>query len=276
MRSPRPGTRFDLHLHTDRSDGRYPEDEVLERCARGGLEVVALTDHDLATALEPGLHQFGSRQLHLIAGAEVSGMHEGREFHLLVYFPGQIPEGFRDFCHDQVRGRARRYETAVARLGLPDLPGATDAARAGDKALTRLHLAHALVEAGHTVTVAEAFMRFLGDTLGHVPPIDIAYVDAIRIARSFGGVTSWAHPTAADAERYGATFTAAGLQGLEVLRPRLPGSERRALRRVARRLGLFVTGGSDWHGWTHPDDLGLFSVRRHEIGGFLDALHRAA
>ena len=39
--------RFDLHLHTNRSDGRFEPEEVLRRCAASGLEVVALTDHPL-------------------------------------------------------------------------------------------------------------------------------------------------------------------------------------------------------------------------------------
>jgi len=276
MRSPRPGTRFDLHLHTDRSDGRYPQEEVIERCARGGLEVIAVTDHDLATLVDPGPRLVGGRRLHVISGAEVSGMHEGCEYHLLVYFPGEVPVRFRDFCREQVRARANRYQATVDRLALPELPPATREGHAGDKALTRLHLAHALVEAGHARSVSDAFHRYLGDTLGNVPPIDLPFIEAIRLARAWGGVTSWAHPSAAAAQRHVATFVAAGLQGLEVLRPTLSGSERRALRRLARQHGLFVTGGSDWHGWTHPDDLGLFAVRGHEIRGFLDALDAAA
>ncbi len=275
MQPQQPGTRFDLHLHTDRSDGRFGTEEVLERCARGGLEVVALTDHDLPAEVAPGPLQIGGRSLHLIGGAEVSGMHEGREFHLLVYFPGAVPEGFHAFCADMVRGRAIRYQTAVERLGLP-IDGATPAALAGDKALTRLHLARALVDNGHVSHVGEAFTLHLGDAHGIVPPIGLSFLDAIRISRSHGGVTSWAHPSAADARRHAATFAAAGLQGLEVLRPRLPATERRTLARIARDLGLFLTGGSDWHGWTHPDDLGLFAVRGHELRGFLDALQAAA
>lgn len=274
IRYARPGARFDLHLHTDRSDGRYPQEEVLERCAAAGLDFVSLTDHDFATRVAPGQHEIGGHTLQVIAGAEISGVHDGREQHLLVYFPGEVPEGFRDFCASQMASRVLRYETALDRLGL-DLSAPDAAARSGDRSLTRLHLARELVERRHAADVRDAFARFLGTTHGNVPAVDTAFVDAIRIARSFGGITSWAHPNLADVRRHLATFVAAGLQGLEVLRPWLSGSDRRGLRRLAREHDLYLTGGSDWHGWRDAD-LGLFAVRGFEIQGFLDALEAAA
>ncbi|MBW1877883.1 MAG: PHP domain-containing protein [Deltaproteobacteria bacterium] len=271
-----PGTRYDLHLHTDCSDGRYDQEEVIARCAQAGLEVVALTDHDFATTLDPGRHQVESGTLHVIAGAEVSGAHAGREFHLLVYFPGEVPDGFRDRCRRQSAARAQRYQAALDRLNLPDLAPPDDRARAGTRALTRLHLARALIEAGHVANVPDAFARYLDEALGNVPSVAPPFTEAIRIARSFGAVTSWAHPSARDAAEHAPAFVAAGLQGLEVLRPGMTGRERRALRRLARVHGLFVTGGSDWHGWHDSDDLGLFAVRGHEIRAFVDVLDAAA
>lgn len=276
IRPSRPGTRFDLHLHSTRSDGRFPQEEVVERCARGGLEVIALTDHDIACGIDPGPHTFGSHTVHVIAGAEVSGTHEGREFHLLVYFPHDIPDGFRLFCREQVIKRASRYDVTRERLGLVDVPKSGRDARSGERALTRLHLAHAMVDAGRAHDVRDAFTRYLGHAHGKVPMVDLRFVEAIRMARAFGGTTSWAHPSALDAERYAAVFVAAGLQGLEVLRPHVGGTERRALRRVARSHSLFVTGGSDWHGWHESAGPGLFAVRGHEIKAFLHALDRAA
>ena len=94
---PQRNQLFDLHMHSDRSDGRFSPEEVLERAVEGGLQVVALTDHDLIGAVDPGLHRIGTRDLHVLAGAEISGTHDGREFHLLVYFPGEPPAGFVDF-----------------------------------------------------------------------------------------------------------------------------------------------------------------------------------
>ena len=261
--------RFDLHLHTNRSDGRYEPDDVLARCARSKLDVVALTDHDLAAPIAPGPHEIDGHTVHVIAGAEVSGQHDGREFHLLVYFRDEVPEGFRAFCRQQMQGRAERYEQAVRSLDLPGLDGPDDAARRGERSITRLHLAKAVVEAGHAKHLRDAFHTFRQTDA--VPRIALPFTEAIRIAREHGGITSWAHPPVRFVKEYLDTIRAAGLQGLEAHRPRVSTKDRRTLKKLAKRHGLVLTGGSDWHGW-NGHELGLFHVTRYELEPFLELL----
>jgi predicted metal-dependent phosphoesterase TrpH len=243
---------------------------VLGRCARGGLDVVALTDHDLASPLAPGPREIEGRVVHLLAGAEVSGMHDGREHHLLVYFPREAPAAFREFCTRQCRARTVRYQRALDALGLAG-PQPDPAAHAGHRALTRLHLAHALIDAGIVRNRSEAFARFLGDEHGQVEPIGLTFVDAIRFAREHGGLTSWAHPSRPDVQKHLDTFVAAGLQGLEGLRPQLSSDDRKFFRKAATRCGIYLTGGSDWHGWSASEP-GLFRVNAADIRAFVDAL----
>jgi predicted metal-dependent phosphoesterase TrpH len=270
----RPSTRFDLHLHTRRSDGRFDAAEVLRRCAAGGLEVVALTDHDLAADVQPGEHDIDGHRLQVIAGAEVSGTHEGREYHLLVYFPGEVPLGFRDFCRLQCQARADRFAAAVQSLQIPGIDGPDDAAWRGERALTRFHLARTLVDMGHAPSTGDAFARYLDHGLGHVPVLGLSFLEAIRVARAFGGLTSWAHPPLAAVKQHVETFAAAGLQGLEAVRPHVNAKARKVYKKAAKRHGLFLTGGSDWHGWKDPK-LGLFQVQAWEISDFVDALYAA-
>lgn len=261
--------RFDLHLHTNRSDGRFEPEEVLRRCAASGLEVVALTDHDLVAPLPPGVHEVEGKQVHVIAAAEVSGQHDGHEFHLLVYFRDAVPDGFRDFCRTQMQGRAERYDQAVRALDLPGLKGSDEAAHRGERAVTRLHLAQAVVEAGHASHLRDAFHTFRQTDA--VPRIALPFTEAIRVARAHGGITSWAHPPLRFVREYLDTFVEAGLQGLEAHRPRVSSADRRALKKLAKRNGLVLTGGSDWHGW-NGHQLGLFHVTRYDLTDFLALL----
>ena len=64
--------RVDLHMHSDRSDGRYAPEEVLRRCAAARLDVIALTDHDLPAALPVGPVEQDGRRLIVVHGTEVS------------------------------------------------------------------------------------------------------------------------------------------------------------------------------------------------------------
>lgn len=263
--------RFDLHLHSSRSDGRHDPEDVLLRCARGGLDVVALTDHDLSTALPTGEVSIGGRTIRVLGGAEMSGVHAGREYHLLVYFPGDIPETFSSFCTERARARAVRYADAVDRLGLPGLNRPDDAAFAGERSLTRHHLARELVQAGHAHDMRDAFRRYADTAQGYVDNVDLPFTEAITRAKAAGGITAWAHPPMSALQAHLATFVDAGLDAVEVWRPALCSAERRRVRDVARRFNLLFTGGSDWHGWNDAE-LGLFSVDIEQVRPFFERL----
>jgi predicted metal-dependent phosphoesterase TrpH len=263
--------RLDLHLHSDRSDGKLPPDELLRRCAEGRLDLVALTDHDLVPSLAAGWQTVAGRRIRVVHGAEVSGVHRGKELHLLVYFPDEMPASFRAFLDGRARFRAERYESARRSIGLPGVTEADAAAFAGARALTRHHLARALVEAGHVGDTAAAFRHFTATRHGHVPPVDVSFVDVIRTARAAGGFTSWAHPSLGDAELWAPALEKEGLQALEASRPGLGLHGRGVLSRLARKLGLLTTGGSDWHGWTGGAP-GQYAFPLREAGPLLAVL----
>ena len=272
IRAGDPG-RVDLHMHTDLSDGRFPPAEVLARAAAGRLDVIAISDHDLPNAVPAGAHLVDGRTVRVLAAVELSGNHAGREFHLLVYFPGPMPDVFRDFLRARARLRADRYDSAVARLALPGLPLADTAAREGERSITRHHLYHALLAAGHVRDMHDGYRLIGGSAV--VPLIDLPFVDAIRAARAAGGFTSWAHPSLVDAQAWTPAFAAAGLQALEGVRPNLDRRTRNGLKSLADTHGLLLTGGSDWHGW-RDTPLGTFAFTGERARDFVAQLEHPA
>ncbi len=75
-----------------------------------------------------------------------------------------------------------------------------------------------------------------------------------ELVHAVGGVAVAAHLGDHGSEGQIREFQAQGLDGLEVRHPsHSPGTERR-LSTLADRLGLAVTGGSDWHGDTELGD----------------------
>lgn len=259
--------RVDLHTHTDRSDGAGSPDEVLASALRNGLTWLAIVDHDVEPALPAGRHSGGGAALQLIHGAEVSGLYAGRERHLLVYFPGEMPETFRFFLRGRAAARALRYDAAASALGLP---AADPAAHRGERALTRQHLARALVAERKVSTVDGAFRGPLrvGEA---VPFVDIDLVDVISIALAAGGLPVWAHPSEDDLDAHLPALCAAGLRGVEAHRPSLSQNVRQSIARKALEHGILVTAGSDYHGLPQQR-LGRFSVRPEEVGPFFVAL----
>jgi len=254
----RPKARFDLHIHTTRSDGTLAPQRLLERSRVAGIDVLAITDHDLAPTLPAGPSSGGGRTIHLVHGAEVSAQHEGHELHLLVYFPGTMPTAFADFLGERARWRAARQ-------------GADADARAGRRALTRHHLARALVEAGVEPTMSAAFQRRLAHATGHVPMADVPAAEVLERARANGGFTSWAHPPMSRVRDQAPKLAKLGLHALEASRPSLGRHGRAVVARIALQNRLAITGGSDWHGWQGGAP-GQFSLPAREARPFARAV----
>ena len=257
----------DLHTHSTASDGTESPADLLRSAVAAGLDVVALTDHDTvrgwgeATAALADL----DRDLTLVRGAEISGVHHGVSLHLLAYLfdPG----------HDELArqmslaldDRVPRAQAIVGKLAAAGYPVTWEGvlAQVGEGATVgRPHIADAMVAAGIVRDRAQAFDEFIHDGseffVGHYY---VEVLDAIRLVREAGGVPVFAHPAAS---KRGETvpfsaigdMAAAGLAGLEVDHRDNPPEAREQLRGIAADLGLLVTGASDYHGSGKENRLG--------------------
>lgn len=270
---PRPRVRVDLHIHSTASDGVLGPADVVSEASRGGLDLVALADHDTAegyaiaaAAAPPGLR--------VVPAIELTARGLGGERHILGY--GIDPRHPAIVQHTEqarrVRGeRMARMIAALERLGIRATAAAVEAEAAGAP-LARPHLARVLVAMGAVQSHGEAFARYIGDEgPAYVAAEAVDVAAAIGRIQAAGGVAVWAHPPpAALATELGA-YVEHGLAGLEVYRPRQTPEATRRLARLARSRGLLATGGSDWHGpWDVP--LGTFSVDAERIAGLLSRL----
>jgi hypothetical protein len=125
----------------------------------------------------------------------------------------------------------------------------------------RPHLARTLVERGFVGSTDEAFARYLGaDRPAYVPRPDVSVQQAIDAIRGAGGIASLAHPGLHDRDEAIPDLVTAGLAAIEVYHPQHAFGRARRYRRLARRYGLLVTGGSDFHGAADGDHASLPGV----------------
>ncbi|MFE4368848.1 PHP domain-containing protein [Streptomyces sp. NPDC056835] len=251
--------RIDLHTHSTASDGTDTPAELVRNAAAGGLDVVALTDHDTtrghaeAIAALPDL----DRDLTLVTGAELSCRLDGVSLHLLAYlFDPDEPEllSERELVRDDRVPRARTMVRKLQELGVP-ITWEQVARIAGDASLGRPHIATALVELGVVATVSDAFTPdWLADGgRAYAEKHELDPFEAIRLVKAAGGVTVFAHPQAVERGRVVpesaiARLSAAGLDGIEVDHMDHDAPTRARLRELAAELGLLTTGSSDYHG----------------------------
>lgn len=267
--------RLDLHLHTTASDGSWSPGRVVQGAVEGRLDVIAITDHDTTAGVSQAREAAAGLPLQIVPGIEVSSAVGARDVHILGYFLD--PEAPPILSHaDRARNRRdERMREMLDRLAAQRISVSfEDVERAAGPdrvVIGRPHLARALVEAGHVGSVHEAFRTLIGDeSEAFVPAHILTPVEAVELVRAAGGVAVWAHPPGDLIDALLPSLRQAGLEGLEVYRPRSRRTDLLRLESICRTTGLFATGGSDWHGPEGGSALGDFYLSGEEVEGLLE------
>jgi hypothetical protein len=265
--------RIDLHIHTTASDGSLSPGAVVATARAGGLHVIAIADHDTVAGV--GDAQIAAEGIvHVIPAVELSTYVDGVEFHVLGYYIDPLDAALLVHSARASGARVTRMREMLDRLAGIGVNVTFEEvlAAAGPKpdSIGRPHLARALVQRGYAPSVSEAFDRYIGDQgPAFVPTALITPFEAIDIIHAAAGVAVWAHPRPDALQTALGGLVAHGLDGVECYRPRLTHADTERISTIAESAGLFVTGGSDWHGeW--QGRLGDFAVERDEIGAFLE------
>ena len=237
-------------MHSTFSDGALTPSQLVEQAVSRGLDLIALTDHDEVA----GAASLAKAELPLrvIPGVELS-IRGIKGLHLLGY-GAEIPVSLTAALDRLREARIARAGIMLDKLDALGCPLDRQKLFASCRgSVGRTHIARAMAEAGFVRDVSEAFSRYLeegGPAWAEGERLDMA--GALALLRSSGFVPVLAHP--ALLEKGDMTLRALleawrgqGLMGVEVYHPSRAGQGFGALDRLARRMGLLVTGGSDFH-----------------------------
>ena len=215
---------------------------------------MAVTDHDTTASVAEVQALARARSIDAISGIEITAIDAGRDVHVLGYFVEPGHAGLSAFLTRQREARVARVEAIgqrLASLGVPiDLEGLlADARQHNGRSIGRPQVARAMVTAGHVADTREAFDRWLGQGLpAFVPRQGAASEHVIAVIHDAGGVASIAHPGKSITDARIASLHAHGLDALEAFHPDHDATLVDHYVALAGRLGLLMTGGSDFHG----------------------------
>jgi 3',5'-nucleoside bisphosphate phosphatase len=240
----------DLHLHTRYSDGSWKPAELVKEAQRLGFAAIAITDHDTLDGIPEALD---GADIEVIPGVEITCRVDTQEVHLLGYLPG---DAWRSFDLHAVLDHARqirrkRITEIVDRLNEHGVPLTEQEVFACSDCGTigRPHVAMALQKRGIVGSNDEAFERFLKrDKPGFVERYRMTAAEAIGHVKRAGGIAALAHPGLNRVDDRIAEMAEQGMEALEVWHSRHSPSQTDHYRKIAERLGLLMTGGSDCHG----------------------------
>ena len=263
MATAQTAPTFDLQSHSTYSDGALAPVDVVERAAKAGVALLALTDHDTVDGVPEALAAARIKRIELTPAVEMSSVHDAYEdLHILGYdldhADSTLLDALEDFRADRVRrifamaDRLRELgfeldDTAIRAHAAPGRPHIADALLAHPANAERLR------EEGIDSKNALFPAYLVSGSPGYVRRSRPTVPEAIDVIHAAGGLAVWAHPfwdltAPLDTLR---EFAAAGLDGVEAFYVTFTAEQTLTLYNAARELGLLTTGSTDFHGPAH-------------------------
>lgn len=230
--------------------------------SESGLKCIALTDHDTVMGVSRAKAEADRLGIKLITGVELSTVAaDGKDVHILAYNLDVNAPGFAEEMAQIAQMRINRNKLLQQKLhehGIEiDVLGMKEHGMVG-----RADVARAMVEKGYVKTFSEAFDVYIGvDKPCYVQSRRLTPVEAISFALRYGGIPVLAHPKKLymshdEFQRFLRPLVLAGLGGIEAQYFTHTNSERKYYCKTARENRLIVTGGSDFHDYTHGVQIG--------------------
>ncbi|MGE5244399.1 MAG: PHP domain-containing protein [Betaproteobacteria bacterium] len=245
---------IDLHMHTTASDGRCTPPELVARAAAAGVRVMSVTDHDTLAGCAAAADACRAAGLTFVRGIEITSIRDGVDVHVLGYFLDADAPALQAFLAEQRQLRFDRVRAMLDRLATLGIaldagavlqPGLDDRARS----VGRPWIARALVAGGYVATTSEAFDRWLArGRPAFVPRVGADPADVFARIHAAGGLASLAHPGLVGRDEWISGFVRDGADAIEAYHVDHDSGATRRYLTLADRLGVAVSGGSDYHG----------------------------
>lgn len=254
---------IDLHSHTSYSDGELSPDELIKLAKNNNVEILAITDHDTVEGVKNITYR--PDDIQIINGIELSAKVDVGTMHILGY---DIDIENKDLNNKLVELRNNSVNTVLSVIEqlkidynifftyqeLKELINV-------NHNLGRPDIAKLLIKKGYVKTVQEAFDKYLIDAYTKINgrKKGIPYSECIELILKSNGIPVLAHPKTLllddkDLLLLLKDMINCGLMGIEAYHSTHTSKEVSKYVEIANELGLFISGGSDYHGIiTKPD-----------------------
>lgn len=253
-----------MHCHSTASDGTDSPTKIIEKAHQIGLTAIALTDHDVVD----GLAEFQAAaanhpDLLAISGTELAVECPGASIEILAL---DIKDT-EPFHQRQKKLLNFRDEVLKERIFLLNKLGFEITAEElyqkddGSKrtVVGRPHIAALMLKKGYVSSIQEAFDKYLRrGAPAYVQKKNPPLRETIEFIVEHNAIPSLAHPIHTrlsddDLFELLKKMKNYGLQAMECYHSDQTAADTQKYLQMAKYLGLFSTGGSDYHGSIHPD-----------------------
>ena len=242
--------RINLHLHTNCSDGALSPQKLIKRAVDIGLDLISITDHDTFEAYK--IIDIQKQGLKILPGMEISSSHKRSDVHSLGYAYDLNNKTLAEMTEMYLVGRRARASRMIAVLNEMGMRISIEevAAVAGSRELiVRPHIAQVMLQKGYVKNKNEAFDKYIGnDKPAYFHKPELLVPEVLDIIHGAGGFAVVAHPGKLVRPEYLEELIELGIDGIEVWHPDHYQYQVEEFTQIARDRGLYMTGGSDYHG----------------------------
>lgn len=249
--------KFDLHIHSNYSDGSSSLQELLAEIITSKIDTFALTDHDtIEGCIE--MQKIIPTSIKFIPAIELTCLAGEIKCHILGYNCNPHNKTLQELIKYGKTLRRKKLETRIQYLRKKWNIELTEEELAwlySRRSVVKTHFANILVNRGLGTDNVSVMKKYLDGCKTGNTRFDCN--DAINTIKASGGIPIWAHPLGGEGERH---LTAEefyprlskmityGIKGLECYYSRYDKQEAEFLANCATQNNLLISAGSDFHG----------------------------
>lgn len=247
--------KADLHVHSHYSDGADSVERIIKKAKKAGLTAISFVEHDTVAGWPEQQRIAESHGIQAVPGIEISAydFKRQRKVHILGYqFSPEAPaitrlcSGLLELRHSHSMWQVRQIQAAGFNL---DAKAIIESAKPSTT-VYKQHIMHQLTDAHYTSKEYQFLYKSLFKGTG-VAAGDVNYVDAAEAVRAIvtdGGLAVVAHPGQLNSYDLVPELLEMGLGGIERNHFDHSAEDHQKVEELAKRYGLVMTGGSDYHG----------------------------
>lgn len=249
--------KYDLHVHTNKSDGELRPDDVIKMARSADIKVISITDHDTLKAYD-SLDENALEDISLIRGIELSTLDYGFDIkcpvHILGYNIDIHNEDLNAALNKMEISRIKEIKAVIKKLGseVDERISMPNVMRFSKK-ITMNSVADYMAQIGIVKSREDAYKDYLTDgQIAFVQKDCMTPEDAISIVKKAGGIPVLAHPNRlriahSDRLELIRRLVKCGLEAVEVYCIKMSDEEISEYTRICKELNIKISAGSDFH-----------------------------
>ena len=272
----------DLHIHKNNSDGDFTTEEVLALIKKIGIDFFSITDHDNINSCKEMEKIIIPENMKYIPGVEFSSKTEKLNLHILGY---NIDYNNQNIINECEIIRKRKIEKITTIINYLKKYYGIDITEQEEKnilekqgTIGRMDICKLLMKKGYGIRkqIYDDYLTDIPNTKTHRSDIETI----TKIIHESNGIAVLAHPKKIEKEfnislsKIIEELIEKEIDGIEVYNSVHTLKDIKRYLMIAKKYNLLVTGGSDFHGQTHPErQLGYTSTQKIKINSSNIKLH---